>query len=85
MKATLTALLALSFVVGVAADAGAKPKKKKRYYSAPSAQNYEKRYYHDGQSMRDDDYAGYYEHRLDKVPFGSRLWWKVYEENLPRN
>ena len=24
-------------------------------------------------------YAGYYEHILDKVPFGSQLWWRVYE------
>ena len=85
MKATLTALIALSFVVGVAADASAKSKKKKKYRSAPYAQTYEPRYYGNGQSMRDDNYAGYYEHRLDKVPFGSRLWWKVQEYNLPRN
>ena len=23
--------------------------------------------------------SGYYEHILDKVPFGSQLWWRVYE------
>jgi len=23
--------------------------------------------------------SGYYEHILDKVPFGSQLWWRAYE------
>jgi hypothetical protein len=26
-----------------------------------------------------DGYTGYYEHILDKVPFGSQLWWRIYE------
>jgi hypothetical protein len=30
-------------------------------------------------SMAANGYAGYYEHILDKVPFGSQLWWRVYE------
>jgi hypothetical protein len=30
-------------------------------------------------NMAANGYAGYYEHILDKVPFGSQLWWHVYD------
>jgi len=30
-------------------------------------------------SMAANGYTGYYEHILDKVPFGSQLWWRVYD------
>ena len=29
-------------------------------------------------------YAGYYERVLDRVPYGSQLWWRVYH-SYPRN
>ena len=27
-----------------------------------------------------DGEANYYEHVLEKVPFGSKRWWSIYEE-----
>jgi len=29
-------------------------------------------------------YSGYYERVLDRVPYGSELWWRVYH-SYPRN
>ena len=29
-------------------------------------------------------YTGYYERILDRVPYGSQLWWRVYH-SYPRN
>ena len=29
-------------------------------------------------------YTGYYERVLDRVPYGSQLWWRVYH-SYPRN
>jgi hypothetical protein len=37
--------------------------------SAPSARN----------PMAQNGYNGYYENILDKAPFGSQLWWRVYD------
>jgi hypothetical protein len=40
-------------------------------------------HYHFGVSHRyrnDDTLAGYYEHRLDAVRFGSQRWWHIYDE-----
>jgi hypothetical protein len=28
----------------------------------------------------DDTLAGYYEHRLDAVRFGSQRWWHIYDK-----
>ena len=59
--------------VGLASDARAAPYKKwavagiARKAAMP------------GHSLAASGYAGYYEHILDKVPFGSQLWWRVYE------
>ena len=30
-----------------------------------------------GNPMAANGYRGYYEHVLDKVPYGSQLWWRV--------
>ena len=60
-------------VVGLAGNAMAAPYKKRadagiaRRAASPE------------RSMAANGYAGYYEHILDKVPFGSQLWWRVYE------
>jgi hypothetical protein len=29
--------------------------------------------------MAANDYDGYYERVLDRVPFGSKIWWRVYD------
>jgi hypothetical protein len=34
--------------------------------------------------MAANGYTGYYERVLDKVPYGSQLWWRVYN-SIPRN
>jgi hypothetical protein len=34
--------------------------------------------------MAANGYSGYYERVLDKVPYGSQLWWRVYD-SIPRN
>lgn len=81
MKATLTSLVALSLVAGLAghADAASRQQKKRLkagHYSSSSpakARGYRKPVSTDGES-------DYYEHILDKVPFGSKRWWSIYEE-----
>jgi hypothetical protein len=34
--------------------------------------------------MMANGYSGYYERVLNKVPYGSQLWWRVYH-SYPRN
>ena len=76
-KATVACLTALAIAAGVASYASAEAYKKKRL-RAPYAGALHSRSY--GYRDRDDSIAGYYEHRLDAVRFGSQRWWKIYEE-----
>ena len=49
-------------------------KKKKRYYRP-----------HPYQAERvkpDEDPTGYYERLLNAVPFGSKRWWQIYEDQM---
>jgi hypothetical protein len=60
-------------VVGLASNAKAAPYKNRadvgiaRHAAMPA------------RSLAANGYTGYYERILDKVPFGSQLWWRVYE------
>jgi hypothetical protein len=75
--ATISSLLALSLAAGLAghADAGQPPKKRlQAHYPSPHA--LKGRYRKSGSAAE----AGYYEHVLEKVPFGSKRWWDIYEE-----
>jgi hypothetical protein len=35
----------------------------------------------DPQRGDDDSATGYYEHRLEAVRFGSRRWWRIFDEH----
>ena len=37
-----------------------------------------------GHPMAANGYSGYYERVLERVPYGSQLWWRVYH-SYPRN
>ena len=79
MKATLAALLSLALVGAAAGDAtAAAPKKKHTPYASKYSKHYAGR--HNGW-RRGESFAGYYEHTLDRVPFGSAQWWSVRQES----
>ena len=78
MRIIITTLVGLCFAAGLAGHAdAANHKKKKRLQGSYYSKSYPRAY-----SYRDDDdsYGGYYEHRLDAVRFGSKRWWRIYEE-----
>jgi Ni/Co efflux regulator RcnB len=78
MKTLVAAVVALSFVAGLAGQADAATStKKKRLHSTHSGKQY---YRAHGYRDPDDSIGGYYEHRLDAVRFGSQRWWKIYDE-----
>ena len=77
--ATIGPLLALWLVAGLAgnADAADRPQKQRlqaSHHSAPASKPRDRR-----PGSRDGE-ASYYEHVLEKVPFGSKRWWNIYEE-----
>jgi hypothetical protein len=74
--ATIGALAVLSLAAGLVghADAAGQPQKRRLQaarHPAPKA-----RYRTPGSGGE----TGYYEHVLEKVPFGSKRWWGIYEE-----
>ena len=73
MKTLVVSLIALSVAAGSAIPADASTYKKKRLHAGQYPRTYASR-------NNDDDLTGYYEHRLEAVRFGSRRWWKIYEE-----
>ena len=75
----ISGVIALVATVALVTHADAATyKKKKRGYpqqyraSAPSL---------DRQSEDDNSATGYYEHRLEAVRFGSRRWWRIFDEH----
>jgi hypothetical protein len=76
--ATISAFVALSLGVGLAgpADAG-QPQRKRLQASHHGTHAPKVRYPKPGSG---DGAASYYEHVLEKVPFGSKRWWSIYEE-----
>jgi len=77
LKTTLTCLAVLAIAAGLASYASAEASKKKRLRAPYVGKLYSRSY---DNRDRDDSIAGYYEHRLDAVRFGSQRWWKIYEE-----
>jgi hypothetical protein len=60
-----------ALVLAFALDAGTQRRHVRAYY------------HHNGVAHRyrnDDTLAGYYEHRLDAVRFGSQRWWYTYDQ-----
>ena len=76
---TISALVGLSLVVGLTghADAARPPQKKRLQASHHGTQAPKVRY---PKPRSGDGEANYYEHVLEKVPFGSKRWWSIYEE-----
>jgi hypothetical protein len=71
----------MALVVSIAlithADAANSRKKKRAYHQqyrayAPIV---------DRERDNDDSATGYYEHRLEAVRFGSRRWWRIFDEH----
>jgi hypothetical protein len=80
MRITVSALLALALVAanGGSADA-ASQQQGKRLKAGHAGKSYPA----NARGMRKSAAGGesdYYEHILDKVPFGSKRWWSIYEE-----
>jgi hypothetical protein len=71
-------VIALIATVALVTPADAATHKKKRGYLqqyrayTPSV---------DPQRGDDDSATGYYEHRLEAVRFGSRRWWRIFDEH----
>jgi hypothetical protein len=78
MASIMLALLALS----QAGSADAATRKKMRLHAHQYANETSQHGY--SNPMAANGYSGYYERILDKVPYGSQLWWRVYH-SYPRN
>jgi hypothetical protein len=77
VKTIVACLATLAIATGLASYASAETYKKKRLRAPYAGKPYSRAY---GYRDRDDSIAGYYEHRLDAVRFGSQRWWKIYDE-----
>lgn len=80
MKVVLTSLTAVLLVAGAASHADAANQTKKRHASQHSKHTSPKAAYGYRNPASDKGSSDYYEHVLDKVPFGSKRWWSIYEE-----
>jgi len=72
MQKVILPALALALALGQASAA-----------DAATHRRHIRAYHHDGiahRYRRDDTLAGYYEHRLNAVRFGSQRWWYIYDE-----
>jgi hypothetical protein len=76
MKTLLTSLVALSLAAGLAGHADAANRKKKQFQANPYSKSYRTTTRQPASNGSND----YYEHLLDKVPFGSQRWWSIYHE-----
>jgi|KBSSwiStaDraftv2_1062776.scaffolds.fasta_scaffold1428183_2 hypothetical protein len=76
MKTIVALLAALCLSAGPAGTADAASRKKAQRH----ADSYGKAYGTKGRQPSASSNSDYYEHLLDKVPFGSRRWWSTYDE-----
>lgn len=76
LRTAVACLAALAVAAGPASHARAEPYRKR--LRAPCVGKLHSRIY--DPRDRDDSIAGYYEHRLEAVRFGSQCWWKIYDE-----
>ena len=76
MARTFALFLALALSAGLSGQADAAAAKKKRPHSGAYAQSA-------GNPLAANGYTGYYERVLDRVPYGSQLWWRVYD-SMPK-
>ena len=80
MKVIVTSLVALSLVASLGGQADAARHQKKRLHTSDHSKPYRARTYGYRGSAASHSSNGYYEHVLDKVPFGSQRWWDIYFE-----
>jgi hypothetical protein len=69
--------LVATVALATAADAATHKKKKRGYLQQYRAYTSSV----DPQRGDDDSATGYYEHRLEAVRFGSRRWWRIFDEH----
>jgi len=69
-------ILALAFSAGLSSQADAAAAKKKRLHVGAYTQSA-------SNPLAANGYTGYYERVLDRVPYGSQLWWRVYD-SMPK-
>jgi hypothetical protein len=72
-------VIALVATVALATPADAATHKKKKRGYAQQYRAYTPSV--DPQRGDDDSATGYYEHRLEAVRFGSRRWWRIFDEH----
>lgn len=80
MKAVITALIAFSLTASFVGHAAAARHKKRQHYENHHSKQYRARPYGYREPRANGSSDGYYEHVLDKVPFGSQRWWTIYFE-----
>jgi hypothetical protein len=80
IKAALASFAAFVLVAGAAGHADAANQKQKRYASHYGKHSSPKATYGYRSPATSNGSSDYYEHVLDKVPFGSKRWWSIYEE-----
>ena len=76
MKAVVTGLVSAGLTFALAGSAGASPRKHHHHSyrdNSPSAIAERQRH------ASTFDPTQYYEHQLDKVPFGTQTWWDQYD------
>ena len=76
MKTAFTVLMTVVLGAGLVGEASAAGLKRKR----SPAVAYERAA---GTPLAANGYTGYYERVLDRVPYGSQLWWRVYD-SMPK-
>ena len=81
VKAIVGSLAALSLVAGLAGHADAASRQyKKRLKTSQYGKSDPAKARGDRKPASSDNESDYYEHILDKAPFGSKRWWSIYDE-----
>ena len=77
--AAAAAIAGVLLAVGLAGDADAGTGKKRRAHVEERGGHVAARAHGYRNAMAENGYNGYYERVLGSVPFGSQLWWRVYD------
>lgn len=80
MLRSLAVLMTVLLGIGVAAGTSAAAGAKKRLHASVHPRHARPAV----SPLAANGYNGYYEHVLDRVPFGSQLWWRVYD-GMPKS
>lgn len=81
MKTIASSLVALSLVASLGGHADAASRQqKKRLKAGQYSNSYPAKARGYRKPASSDSSSDYYEHLLEKAPFGSKRWWSVYDE-----